>query len=83
MNEDHKRRGFAYSKTLMTAAICALFLSGGSVMAHASDAPIAQEVKQTMNVTVKVLDTTGEPIIGANDRFRRVLPTVVLLILTV
>ena len=36
MNEDHKRRGFAYSKTLMTAAICALFLGGGSVMAHAA-----------------------------------------------
>ena len=37
MNEDHKRRGFAYSKTLMTAAICALFLGGGSVMVHAAD----------------------------------------------
>ena len=32
MNEDHKRRGFAYSKTLMTAAICALFLGGGENM---------------------------------------------------
>ena len=66
MNEDHKRRGFAYSKTLMTAAICALFLSGGSVMANAAEAPVTMEQQQTMNVTVKVLDATGEPIIGAN-----------------
>ena len=66
MNEDHKRRGFAYSKTLMTAAICALFLSGGSVMANAAEAPVTMEQQQTMNVTVKVLDPTGEPIIGAN-----------------
>ena len=66
MNEEHKRRGLAYSKTLMTAAICALFLSGGSVMAHAAEAPVTQEQQQTMNVTVKVLDPTGEPIIGAN-----------------
>ena len=66
MNEEHKKRGFASSKTLMTAAICALFLSGGSVMVHAAETPITQEVQQTMNVTVKVLDSTGEPIIGAN-----------------
>ena len=66
MNEEHKKRGFASSKTLMTAAICALFLGGGSVMAHAAEAPVVQEQQQTMNVTIKVLDPTGEPIIGAN-----------------
>ena len=66
MNEDHKRRGFAYSKTLMTAAICALFLSGGSVMAHAVDAPTVQEQQQTTNITVTIVDSKGEPIIGAN-----------------
>ena len=66
MNEEHKKRGFASSKTLMAAAICALFLGGGSVMAHAAEAPIVQEQQQTMNVTIKVLDPTGEPIIGAN-----------------
>jgi hypothetical protein len=66
MNEDHKRRGFAYSKTLMTAAICALFLGGGSVMAHAADAPAVQEQQQTSNITVTIVDSKGEPIIGAN-----------------
>ena len=66
MNEDHKRRGFAYSKTLMTAAICALFLGGGSVMAHAADAPAVQEQQQTTNITVTIVDSKGEPIIGAN-----------------
>ena len=66
MNEERRKRGFAYSKTLMTAAICALFLSGGSVMAHAAAAPVAQEQQQTTNVTVTVVDSKGEPIIGAN-----------------
>ena len=66
MNEEHKRRGFAYSKTLMTAAICALFLSGGSVMAHASEVPVTQEQQQTASITVTVVDSKGEPIIGAN-----------------
>ena len=66
MNEDHKRRGFAYSKTLMTAAICALFLGGGSVMAHAADDPAVQEQQQTTNITVTIVDSKGEPIIGAN-----------------
>ena len=66
MNEDHKRRGFANSKTLMTAAICALFLGGGSVMAHAAEAPVVQEQQQTASITVTVVDSNGEPIIGAN-----------------
>ena len=66
MNEDHKRRGFAYSKTLMTAAICALFLGGGSVMVHAAETPVVQEQQQTSNITVTIVDSKGEPIIGAN-----------------
>lgn len=66
MNEEHKRRGFAHSKTLMTAAICALFLGGGQVMAHASEAPVALEQQQTTNITVTVVDSKGEPVIGAN-----------------
>ena len=66
MNEDHKRRGFAYSKTLMTAAICALFLSGGSVMANAAENPVVQEQQQTTSITVTVVDSKGEPVIGAN-----------------
>ena len=66
MNEDHKRRGIASSKTLMTAAICALFLGGGSVMAHAAETPVVQEQQQTSNITVTIVDSKGEPIIGAN-----------------
>ena len=66
MNEDHKRRGIASSKTLMTAAICALFLGGGSVMAHAAGTPVVQEQQQTASITVTVVDSKGEPIIGAN-----------------
>ena len=66
MNEDHKRRGIASSKTLMTAAICALFLGGGSVMAHAAETPVVQEQQQTASITVTIVDSKGEPIIGAN-----------------
>ncbi|MBQ8888695.1 MAG: TonB-dependent receptor plug domain-containing protein, partial [Bacteroidaceae bacterium] len=66
MNEEHKRRGIASSKTLMTAAICALFLGGGSVMAHAAEAPVVQEQQQTTSITVTVVDSKGEPVIGAN-----------------
>ena len=35
-------------------------------MAHAAAAPVAQEQQQTTNVTVTVVDSKGEPIIGAN-----------------
>ena len=66
MNEQLKRRGFAHNKILATVAICALFLSGSPVMTYATEAPAVQEVQQTMNITVKVLDSTGEPIVGAN-----------------
>ncbi len=66
MNEERKRRGIADSKTLMTAAICALFLGGGSVMAHAAEAPVVQEQQQTTSITVTVVDSKGEPVIGAN-----------------
>ena len=66
MNEEHKKRGFASSKTLMAAAICALFLSGGSVMAHAAEAPVVQEQQQTTSITITVVDSKGEPVIGAN-----------------
>ena len=66
MNEEHKKRGLAYSKTLMTAAICALFLSGGSVMAYAAEIPAVQEQQQTTSITVTVVDSKGEPVIGAN-----------------
>ena len=66
MNEDHKRRGIASSKTLMTAAICALFLGGGQVMAHAAEVPVTMEQQQTASITVTVVDSKGEPIIGAN-----------------
>ncbi|MBE6287046.1 MAG: TonB-dependent receptor [Mediterranea massiliensis] len=68
MKKENARRGFAHSKILMAAAISALFLSSGNVMAStaADDVPVAHEQQQTINVTVTVVDATGEPIIGAN-----------------
>lgn len=68
MNENRKRRGLANSKILTAAAICSLLLGSGNVMATNSDSGSlgVQEQMQTMTVTVKVLDATGEPVIGAN-----------------
>ena len=68
MNENRKRRGLANSKILTAAAICSLLLGSGNVMATNSDSGTlgVQEQMQTMTVTVKVLDATGEPVIGAN-----------------
>lgn len=68
MNENRKRRGLTNSKILTAAAICSLLLGSGNVMATNSDSGSlgVQEQMQTMTVTVKVLDATGEPVIGAN-----------------
>ena len=66
MNEQLKRRGFAHNKILATVAICALFLSGSPVMTYATEAPAVQEVQQTTSITITVVDSKGEPIIGAN-----------------
>ena len=70
MNEDHKRRGWAYNgKLLMAAAICALFLGGNDAMAAQTTSAGSYEVTEQMQsqkVIVTVVDALGEPIIGAN-----------------
>ena len=69
MNEDRKRRGLANGKFLTAVAICALFLGSGNVMATqtaSGDSQGVQEQMQSISVTVTVVDTKGEPVIGAN-----------------
>ena len=69
MNEDRKRRGLVNSKLLTAVAISALFLGSGSVMATQTMSAGSHgvlEQMQTISATVTVVDTKGEPIIGAN-----------------
>ena len=69
MNEDRKKRGLANGKFFTAVAICALFLGSGNVMAAqtaSDDSQGVQEQMQSISVTVTVVDTKGEPIIGAN-----------------
>ena len=69
MNEDRKKRGLANGKFFTAVAICALFLGSGNVMAAqtaSNDSQGVQEQMQSISVTVTVVDTKGEPIIGAN-----------------
>lgn len=69
MNEDHKKRGLAYSKLLTAVAISSLLLSSGNVMATqtvSTDSQGIREQMQSISVTVTVVDAKGEPIIGAN-----------------
>ena len=67
MNKDRKRQGLN-KKVLAPAAIVALFLGSGNVMASSVQAFPAegiQEQLQTFSVVVTVHDATG-PVIGAN-----------------
>ncbi|WP_291530002.1 SusC/RagA family TonB-linked outer membrane protein [Bacteroides sp. UBA939] len=69
MNEDHKKRGLAHGKFLTVVAIGLLCLSSGTVKATqivSDDSNGISEQMQTTSVTVTVVDTKGEPIIGAN-----------------
>ncbi|MBQ8441752.1 MAG: TonB-dependent receptor [Bacteroides sp.] len=67
MNEEHKKRGLANSKILTAVALSALFLGSSPAFAtEATDAAIALEQQQTTSITVTVLDSKGEPVIGAN-----------------
>ena len=64
-----KKRGLANGKFFTAVAICALFLGSGNVMAAqtaSNDSQGVQEQMQSISVTVTVVDTKGEPIIGAN-----------------
>ena len=68
MNEEHKKRGLAHSKILTTVALSALFLGSSPAFATGAttDAAIALEQQQTTSITVTVVDSKGEPVIGAN-----------------
>ena len=69
MNEDYKKRKLANSKFLAAVAISALFLSSSNVMATQTGSTGTHEVleqMQSISMTVTVVDTKGEPIIGAN-----------------
>ncbi len=69
MNEDRKKRGLANSKFLTAVAISALFLGSGNIMATQTASVGSHgvlEQMQSISVNVLVVDTKGEPIIGAN-----------------
>lgn len=69
MNEDHKKRGIGNSKLLTAVAISALVLGSGNVMvtkAASTNSLGVLEQLQSISVNVTVVDTKGEPIIGAN-----------------
>lgn len=68
MNEDRKKRGASNSKLLTAVAICALFLGGAQASATTAltAAPVVTEQMQATSVKVTVVDSQGEPIIGAN-----------------
>nr|WP_278703490.1 TonB-dependent receptor [Bacteroides intestinalis] len=69
MNEERKKRGLAYSKFLTAVAISALFLGSGNAMATqpASGRSLGTtEQLQAITVTGLVIDTNGEPVIGAS-----------------
>ena len=69
MNEDHKKRGLAYSKLLTAVAISSLLLSSGNVMATQANPENSfgvTEQLQTITATGLVVDAAGEPIIGAS-----------------
>lgn len=57
------------NKFLAAVAICSLFLSSGNAWAtptHASNIPTTTEQQQTITATGVVLDSAGEPVIGAS-----------------
>ncbi len=69
MNEDRKKRGLANSKFLTAVAISALFLGSGNAMATqttSGSVPEVTEQLQSITVTGIILDTAGEPVIGAS-----------------
>ncbi len=68
MNEELRRRGSASKKLLATALVCALFLGGNALPSYAAsgEADGINEQMQTVKVNVTVVDSQGEPVIGAN-----------------
>lgn len=69
MNEDRKTRGISYNKFLMAVAVCMLCLSSNRMMATptASENSLGvTEQLQAQTITGVVVDTNGEPVIGAS-----------------
>lgn len=69
MNEDRKTRGISYNKFLMAVAVCMLCLGSNRMMATpaASDVSLGvTEQLQAQTITGVVIDTNGEPVIGAS-----------------
>lgn len=69
MNEDRKTRGISYNKFLMAVAVCMLCLSSNRMMATptASENSLGvTEQLQAQTITGVVIDTNGEPVIGAS-----------------
>ena len=68
MNEDRKRRGFAYGKYLTAMALTALLLGSSHAIAAATASSSYEVTEQMQAVTITglVVDAKGEPIIGAS-----------------
>lgn len=69
MNEDRKKRGFIPNKILSTLAIAALFTWSGGAMANETASGSSHGVNEYMQaqaISGVVVDTTGEPVIGAS-----------------
>ena len=68
MNEERKRRGFAYGKCLTVMVLTTLLLGSSHALASttASSSYEVTEQLQTVTITGLVVDAKGEPIIGAS-----------------
>lgn len=69
MKREHERRGLSNRKALTALAITALFLGGGSLLPMQAASVNAQGVamqQQQRKLTITVVDSHGDPIIGAN-----------------
>ena len=69
MNEDHKKQGILHCKFLTAVAISALFLTNSNVMATQAIScytyGVAEQLQST-TITGVIVDTNGEPVIGAS-----------------
>ena len=69
MNENHKSRGLKRSKLIAAAVICALFINNDNATAAStvsSHSSTVAEQLQSQNITGRITDSNGEPIIGAS-----------------
>lgn len=68
MNENHRSRGLKRSKLIAAAVICALFINNNATAAStvSSHSATVAEQLQSQNITGRITDSNGEPIIGAS-----------------